>query len=305
MNVHVYANCWNELRMLPFFIRHYHSFVARFFILDDGSTDGSLDFLKRQAKVSLVKANRERSSYIEQSHIFFNQAWKRSRFEADWIITCNVDEHVYHKNMEAYLQSCLRNGVTVIPALGYEMVALGFPSVQGKLCDVVRLGAQAQWLTGPSNRLDKIMVFNPQAIEDIHFDIGRHKAHPTGRVVYADPVELKLLHYKFLGLAYAKQRYAELKTGLSSVDREKGLGFQYTWDTRIIQRNYEAIAALAHVAVPVGWFADALLRLSILPLKIKLRIHALLSQQQHQIASPVRHLVKTIKKMLLFILPNR
>ena len=51
MRLHLYALCWNEGRMLPYFFRHYRSLVERFFIFDDGSTDGSLEFLRAQPDV--------------------------------------------------------------------------------------------------------------------------------------------------------------------------------------------------------------------------------------------------------------
>lgn len=256
--------------MLPFFMRHYNSIVDKFIILDDGSTDGSIEYLKSQDKVELIQGDREGASYIEKSRIFFNEAWKESRTKADWIITCNIDEHIYHKDLAAYLHRCLLNGITILPALGYEMMSLEFPLTQGKLCDQVRLGARSEMLPGPSSMLTKVMAFNPQAIEDVYFSNGRHSAYPTGRVVYPTAVELKLLHYKFLGLDYAETRYAELRTGLSSSDIAKGYGFQYTWDTGKIRRSYEAIILLAEVVVPAGLILDTKLILTILPLKIRL-----------------------------------
>ncbi len=40
--VHLYALCWNDRRMLPHFFKHYGCLVDRFCIFDNGSTDGSL-----------------------------------------------------------------------------------------------------------------------------------------------------------------------------------------------------------------------------------------------------------------------
>jgi glycosyltransferase involved in cell wall biosynthesis len=270
MRIHLYANCWNEARMLPFFMRHYNSIVDKFIILDDGSTDGSIEYLKSQDKVRLIKGDREGASYIEQSRIFFNQAWKESRAEADWIITCNIDEHIYHKDLALYLHRCLLNGITILPAQGYEMISLQFPSTQGKLCDQVRLGARSDKLLGPSGMLTKVMAFNPRAIEDVSFSNGRHSVNPTGKVVYPSAVELKLLHYKFLGLDYAEMRYAELRTGLSSADIATGYGHQYTWNTCKIRRSYEAIIFLAEVVVSAGLILDTKLILTFLPLKTRL-----------------------------------
>ena len=299
MRIHLYANCWNELRILPYFMRHYEPFVDEFIILDDGSKDGSVEFLNAQPKVRLIKANRKQGTYVEQSTKFFNEAWKESRFKADWIITCNVDEHVYHKNIVKYLQFCLQNGVTILSAQGYEMVSLEFPSSQGRLCDEVRLGAHTQRLSGPSSLLNKIMVFNPQAIQEVQFDLGRHTANPIGEVVYPYSVELKLLHYKFLGIDYAKQRYTELKSGLSSADKKQGVGSQYMWDTAKIKRNYESILIIADVVVPNGIISDARLNLSVLPQRMKLRLVELVTQHhRHPIVRLFLSLLNAVRRAL-------
>ena len=43
--IHLYTLCWNDRRMLPHFFRHYSFLVDRFFVFDNGSTDGSLQLL--------------------------------------------------------------------------------------------------------------------------------------------------------------------------------------------------------------------------------------------------------------------
>jgi hypothetical protein len=272
MSIHVYANCWNELPLLPYFIRHYDSFVERFTIIDDGSTDGSIEFLRRQPKVKLMAANRKTESYIDQARRFFNQAWKESRLEADWVIACNIDEHLYHQDIEAYLWKCKQEGITVLPANGYEMIALRFPSGNERLCDEVRYGASTEALTGPAKMHTKILAFNPFAIQEINFSAGRHEADPCGDVVYPDQIEAKLLHYKFLGLKYAAQRYMELRTGLSSADIESGRGAQYLWEAKKIRFYYFKVACAAFVVVNAGFVKDISLALSFLPLKLILPI---------------------------------
>jgi hypothetical protein len=39
MRLFIFATCWNEMRLLPSFLRYYDPFVDRFYILDDGSTE--------------------------------------------------------------------------------------------------------------------------------------------------------------------------------------------------------------------------------------------------------------------------
>jgi glycosyltransferase involved in cell wall biosynthesis len=296
MRIVVYANCWNEIRLLPYFIQHYNPFVERFVILDDGSTDGSIEYLLAQPKVRLIEANRKGGSYIEQTRVFFNEGWKESRSTADWIITCNIDEHLYHQDLESYLWRCLQDGITILPANGFEMIALKFPSKQERLCDQARFGAPSQKLKGPSSLHDKIMVFNPLAIEEIDFVAGRHEAHPTGNVVYPDLIELQLLHYKFLGLPYAIQRYAELKTGLSSADMDYGMGCQYLWEIKKIRSHYGTVVAAASVIISAGWIKDSQLALSFLPLKLVLFFSSLPQRLSPYNWSKTRRVLMSIRR---------
>lgn len=268
MRIHVYANCWNEIRLLPYFLRHYDPFVEKFVILDDGSTDGSVEFLRGHQKVRLISSNRQGGSYIEHTCTFFNEAWKGSRSDADWIITCNIDEHIYHRNLLDYFWRCQQEGVTILPANGYEMVSLTFPSTQGRLCDLVRFGTPTEKLTGPSSMHSKIMAFNPRAIQEISFGIGRHKAHPKGNAVYPATTGLCLLHYKYLGLDYTILRYAELKTGLTASDIKEGAGCQYLWDRRTICRHFSSVVTAAGVVIPAGFVKDTQLALTFLPWKL-------------------------------------
>lgn len=241
VSVHLYALCWNEERMLPYFLRHYESVVDRFFVFDDGSTDLSRVLLERHPKVELAAFNRNGDSYVLSAMRFYREAWKESRGHADWVIVCNVDEHVYHRDLLGYLMRCRERGVTLVGTMGYEMVGDGFPEGFGRLCDEVVRGVR--W-----DRLDKVAIFDPTAIAEIGYSPGRHVSRPTGDVVFPARRTVKLLHYKHLGLAYLVQRQAELRTRLLPGDVAQRYGIQYLKGADEIRRDFEA---LSRAAVPV------------------------------------------------------
>ena len=58
MRTVLYTLCWNEADMLPFFFNHYDTWVDRYYIHDDGSTDGSLDILHAHPKVEVRRFER-------------------------------------------------------------------------------------------------------------------------------------------------------------------------------------------------------------------------------------------------------
>ena len=53
MKIDLYARCWNEEDMLPFFFLHYDKLVHRYIIYDDASTDNSQEILRLNPKVEL------------------------------------------------------------------------------------------------------------------------------------------------------------------------------------------------------------------------------------------------------------
>src|SRR5690348_230198 len=123
MRVHLYAQCWNEEFMLPFFFRHYDGFVDRYVIYDDGSTDQTLSILAKHPRVEVrrfVRAYAESFALSEQA--LSNECWKESLGEADWVIVTDIDEHLYHPAMWQYLEQASAAGLTLIPALGFQMI---------------------------------------------------------------------------------------------------------------------------------------------------------------------------------------
>ncbi|SDY03461.1 glycosyltransferase family 2 protein [Nitrosomonas sp. Nm58] len=234
MIVHIYSLCWNEERMLPYYFRHYDAIADRFFIFDDASTDASLDILGKQPKVEIDRFHKQSNSLVASATVFNDNIWKRSRNKADWVILCSMDEHLYHANLLRYLKQCQDAGITAIPAEGYQMVSDSFPDAAGRLCDLITRGMRYK-------KMDKLCIFNPDAIEETNFIPGRHRANPTGRVVLPEKRDLKLLHYKYLGLDYLVTRYAELRTGLSQVDIEKKWGHQYLLDKERIEKEFLAV----------------------------------------------------------------
>jgi Glycosyl transferase family 2 len=97
MTVHLYAQCWNDEWMLPFFFRHYDRLVDRYFIYDDGSADGTWGLLRSHPKVEARRFERATpESFVLSEQAFSNECWKGSRGEADWVILTDIDEHLFH-----------------------------------------------------------------------------------------------------------------------------------------------------------------------------------------------------------------
>ena len=207
--------------MLPFFFRHYDRFVDRYFIHDNQSTDGSLSILKAHPRVTILPLVLEGESLMDAAFAQLNQFWHPSRGEADWVAVCNIDEFFWHFDMPWYLRQCRRKGITFLRSQGYHMVSETFPAPGDDLVRVHRFGVREACF------FDKPAFFNPDAITESGFGIGRHTADPKGHVVRPVRDEIVLAHYKYLSLDYVMQRHAELNARRRPGDVKKGHGRHY------------------------------------------------------------------------------
>src|SRR5205085_5749385 len=123
-----------------------------------------------------------------------NRCWQESRGKADWVMLADIDEHVYHPDLVAYLSQQKANGVTIVPALGFQMVTETFPCADEHLASARTLGA-------PLWPYSKPIVFCPNSLQEIGLSAGSHEDRPVGGLRLPPRDELMLLHYEFLGFA--------------------------------------------------------------------------------------------------------
>ena len=71
----------------------------------------------------------------------FHECWKRSRGSADWVIVIDIDEHLFHPDLTEVLMRYKTLGITIVPALGYQMISEEFPRPDARLCEAHPCGA--------------------------------------------------------------------------------------------------------------------------------------------------------------------
>lgn len=223
--------------MLPYFFRHYDDLVDRYVFFDDGSTDSTPAIIKNHPKTELRSLPRlDVDSYVLAAQKVYNNCWKESRGKADWVIITDVDEHLYHKDLPGYLSRCQREGITLIPGIGYQMLSDEVPHSPKKMTELVTRGTH--WC-----HMNKLNLFNPDKIIENNGEVGNHVASPTGEVVYPAQDELLNLHYKYLSLERTFQRHVELQEKLGSLDKKNLWGDQYSWTKAELEKNWEMFKA--------------------------------------------------------------
>jgi hypothetical protein len=239
MGVWLYAQCWNDEFMLPFFFRHYDPFVDHYVLFDDGSTDSTLSLLRDHPNVEVrqfIWSDPESFVFSEQS--LSNRCWKESRGSADWVIVTDIDEHLFHPTMLRYLDACSDQGITLIPTLGFQMISEDVPATGETLYQSRVFGA-------PWTQMMKPSIFKPSEIQEINFAVGRHTASPIGKVRVPQRDEVLLLHYKYLSFEQTHRRHVQLATKLKAKDTRLGMGHKYHWSRDEFRKDWGNIAAAA------------------------------------------------------------
>lgn len=228
--VHYYAVCWNEERMLPFMFDHYGSFVDRFTLCDNHSTDRSAAIIRSRNDATLLEFDSDGFSDSTNVRIK-NSCWKRSRGHADYVIVCDIDEFLYHPDISQLLSQLKEKHLSVVKPTGYDMYSAASPTpLPGQpLTSQVDRGLRAPLY-------DKCILFDPHSVVEINYMPGSHECHPWGRIKTYAGDDVRLLHYKNLGIDWLLERNRQYVERLSKDNLANDYGVQYL-------RSEEAIIA--------------------------------------------------------------
>lgn len=225
MKIEVFAICYNEEKILPYFLRHYQQF-ADVIIYDNHSTDKSVEIIQKAGAktVSYDSGNTLNDlRYIEIK----NNCWKESK--ADWVIVCDSDEFVYCPDM---LVSILKyTGFTAFEPTWYEMFSEQFPTTSGQIYDEVKMGYEA-W--------PKLNLFRPSEVKEINYEVGCHIVHPEGNVVlnFAES-PIKTLHMRHLGKQYIIYRNGMYAKRLSEINKQNKWGWHLAQSAEQLSKGFD------------------------------------------------------------------
>jgi hypothetical protein len=156
--IRVFAKCRNERLRLPAFLKHYrHLGVDRFFIVDNGSSDGTIEYLAAEPDVQLFRtAGRFREA---RGGTDWLNALLAAFGAGAWCVTVDIDELLVYPGSE---RAPLRSFTDYLHRGGYQAVA----------CLLLDLYPSGPLKAGVYTAGEELLAAAP------YFDAGPYKVSP-------------------------------------------------------------------------------------------------------------------------------
>ena len=204
MKVLTVALAQNESRLIRHFVQHYHK-LGDVRIYDDHSTDDTVAAARAEGATVIPIEGQEPHELESRLCWVKNHSWKSVRDDYDWIIAVDIDEFLYHENLPEVLRHSHELNVPVLLPCGYEIASYEAPRDDIPVTTQMRRGAVNPCYSKPC-------CFCPRRLDEINIYGGGHHAAPSGAFHFFFPYPgLKLLHYRYLGVAWVVARLSNQK----------------------------------------------------------------------------------------------
>lgn len=208
MKIRVVSCCYNEARMLPFFLRHYETFADEIVIYDDRSDDGSCELLQAHPKVVGHNCPFHGLNDDEMLNLWYAEL-KASPGKCDWVMFPDIDEFLIAPDGMRETLEKLGDKYGAIQSTAFNMTGNGVPVDDGRqIYEINNSGVY-------SPVYSKAIIL--KAGSRIEWHRGRHQYDSCS--VPVSPAAVRLLHYRYLGSDYTKSRNAR---NYERVGRDKG-----------------------------------------------------------------------------------
>ena len=227
--IHVFAICYNEERIIPFFLDHY-KYADRITVYDNESTDRSRELLSRDPRVSIMPY-RTGDKMDDGEHVRIKQScWKQT--DCTYAIIVDMDEFIYHPDIKEFLRET--NHAAYRP-LGCNMTTEVFP-LSGSFADIIKTGVV-------DTNYSKLCVLSPNRVKSIEYQLGCHRADicmETSEDEVLDTTEMKLLHYKNISFEYRFNKHQSHLKRMSDFNKRVGAGIHYFFSEEKQREEFDA-----------------------------------------------------------------
>lgn len=239
--IHLYTLCYNEMDVLPFVIDYWKYLgITKAVVYDNGSNDGSVEFLSQFNWIEIRHFQTEGMNDTVQAEIK-NKCWKETKDkDVDFVIVCDMDEIIFSTNLNEILEEMKTKDYNAMVSPLYGICE----DFKPEHVDNVLLHTQChkyykQQMNRQYQDMSKIMLFDPNKIDDMRFAVGCHSANPIPKLKLLITDKAVTIHIdKGFGIQYQIEKRKIMNDNLSEENKKKHYCFQYGYTPEKITEMY-------------------------------------------------------------------
>ena len=232
--VDIITFCYNEMTILPWVVDYWKRIARRVYVFDNGSTDGSKEFLAKFDFISTIDISALTKNKLDDGlHIWIkNNLFKL--LNSDFSILCDMDE--YFNNIESTLD-ILRNGECKgIRPIYCDMVCKETPEYKKN-----SLFHEYNDLCRPGN--SKCLIIDNSKVSEINYLPGAHTLTGLSNNEIWNCIDVYCFHIRYLSPEYMLYRRHLSDNRLSQENITHGWGVHYQYDdNRTLQDYYKFLS---------------------------------------------------------------
>lgn len=244
----MYKVCWivlckNEIDILPFVSEYWKKLgVNNVVVYDNGSTDGSLEYLNSLPFVEIRHFDSEGQNDIIQKELK-EKAYLEFKDKYDIIVISDMDEVFYMTNLEAVWDDFIKGGYNCLVTPIFSLCESFKPQPEeGKLLHQQCTKFYKQKMNHMQGFKDvsKISIFNCKVTDKVSMSVGQHYVYtnPSMKIMLAQ--NGFCLHIdKGFGLDYKFNIRQKMNDNLSETNRKNGMCVEYGNSFEALKKEYE------------------------------------------------------------------
>lgn len=235
--------CYNEMEILPFVRQYWERLgVDKVVVYDNGSNDGSIEYLKELSYVDLRHFDTTGQNDVVQKELK-EKAYKELKDSYDIIVISDMDEVFYFYDFKVTVGQFIKGGYNCMVTPIYSLCEDSKPLYEeGKylhqLCH--KFYKQRMNHMKGFDKVSKISIFNCKITDSVSMSVGQHYVYtnPSMRIMLAN--DGICLHIdKGFGVDYRYNIKHKMWENLSETNKNGGMCVEYGDSYEKMKREYE------------------------------------------------------------------
>ena len=234
--------CFNEMDILPFVEQYWRRIATKVVVYDNGSTDGSLEYLSQLPYVEVRHFETEGQNDPYQKQLK-ELAYKEFREFYDVVLLSDMDEVFYFNDFEKEIDKMINGNYDAMLLPLYSLCEDKKPEYEeGKLLHQLchKFYKQRMNHMGGFQNYTKISIFNTNTVLFLSMSVGQHFVYTVPAQNFMIAEDAFGLHIdKGFGIDYKFNIRQKMNENLSKTNKQCGMCIEYSKDYKSLKEEYE------------------------------------------------------------------